>query len=102
MLYFNDNVPLSALTEEGGTMEAADFLQAWKVGSDCRQGHRVDGSGLVRCYLMSAVSAGMLLSHMGTECRHLQPACRGLSWPSGGAVVKGRLPVLAQIVAAGP
>ncbi|EFJ43916.1 hypothetical protein VOLCADRAFT_65427 [Volvox carteri f. nagariensis] len=31
VLYFNDTVPLSALTEEGGTMEAPDFLAAWKV-----------------------------------------------------------------------
>ncbi|GLC57766.1 hypothetical protein PLESTB_001264500 [Pleodorina starrii] len=31
VLYFNDTVSLSALTEEGGTMEAADFLAAWKA-----------------------------------------------------------------------
>ncbi|KAG2441207.1 hypothetical protein HYH02_010051 [Chlamydomonas schloesseri] len=31
VLYFNDAVPLAALTEEGGTMEAADFLNAWKA-----------------------------------------------------------------------
>ncbi|GFR45766.1 hypothetical protein Agub_g7219 [Astrephomene gubernaculifera] len=31
VLYFNDSVPLSALTEENGTMEAADFLAAWKA-----------------------------------------------------------------------
>ncbi|KAG2490457.1 hypothetical protein HYH03_011092 [Edaphochlamys debaryana] len=31
VLYFNDAVPLSALTEEAGSMEAADFLAAWKA-----------------------------------------------------------------------
>ncbi|GIL87927.1 hypothetical protein Vretimale_6284 [Volvox reticuliferus] len=31
VLYFNDTVPLSALTEETGSMEAADFLAAWKA-----------------------------------------------------------------------
>ncbi|KAG2491509.1 hypothetical protein HYH03_010086 [Edaphochlamys debaryana] len=31
VLYFNDAVPLSALTEETGSMEAADFLAAWKA-----------------------------------------------------------------------
>ncbi|KXZ48196.1 hypothetical protein GPECTOR_29g103 [Gonium pectorale] len=30
VLYFNDSVPLAALTEENGSMEAPDFLAAWK------------------------------------------------------------------------
>jgi hypothetical protein len=43
VLYFNDTVPLAALTEEDGGMEAGEFLNAWKVSLTVRM---MAGSGL--------------------------------------------------------